>query len=148
MPTRILIVNGPNLNMLGSREPEIYGSETLADIETKCKEYAAKYGFTADFIQSNIEGELVTAIQGAAKTHNALLINAGAYTHTSIAIMDALLLLKIPVIEVHLSNIFKREPFRHESFISKAAKGVICGFGSDSYMLAMQAAATLINSGK
>jgi len=148
MPARILIVNGPNLNMLGSREPEIYGSETLADIELKCKEHAAKLGLEMDFIQSNIEGELVTAIQEAAKTHQGLLINAGAYTHTSIAIMDALLLLKIPVIEVHLSNIFKREPFRHESFISKAAKGVICGFGSESYVLAMQAVASIIKSGK
>jgi 3-dehydroquinate dehydratase-2 len=145
---RILIVNGPNLNMLGSREPEIYGTETLTDIEEKCKAHAGKLGLEIDFIQSNIEGELVTAIQEAAKTHQGLLINAGAYTHTSIAIMDALLLLKIPVVEVHLSNIFKREPFRHESFISKAAKGVICGFGSDSYVLAMQAVANMAKSGK
>lgn len=145
---RILIVNGPNLNMLGSREPDIYGNETLADIEAKCKTHAAKLGLGVDFMQSNVEGELVTAIQGAAKTHQGLLINAGAYTHTSIAIMDALLLLKIPVIEVHLSNIFKREPFRHESFISKAAKGVICGFGSDSYVLALEAVATMLKSGK
>jgi 3-dehydroquinate dehydratase II len=145
MSAHILIVNGPNLNMLGSREPEIYGNETLTDIEAKCKAHAAKLGFSVDFIQSNIEGELVTVIQNSAKTHNAVLINAGAYTHTSIAIMDALLLLKIPVIEVHLSNIFKREPFRHDSYISKAAKGVICGFGSESYVLALSAAATLIN---
>ncbi len=144
----ILIVNGPNLNMLGSREPEIYGNETLPDIGKKCKEYGAKLGLSVEFIQSNVEGELVTAIQEAAKTHSGLIINAGAYTHTSIAIMDALLLLKIPVIEVHLSNIFKREQFRHESYISKASKGVICGFGSDSYILALQAAANLINSGK
>ncbi len=145
---RILIINGPNLNMLGSREPEIYGNETLPDIEAKCKTHAKKLGLEIDFIQSNIEGELVTAIQGAAKSHQGILINAGAYTHTSIAIMDALLLLKIPVIEVHLSNIFKREPFRHESFISKAAKGVICGFGSDSYVLALEAVAKLVKSGK
>ncbi|MEK6746382.1 MAG: type II 3-dehydroquinate dehydratase [Pseudomonadota bacterium] len=145
---QILIVNGPNLNMLGSREPEIYGTETLADIEEKCKSHATKLGFTVDFIQSNVEGELVTAIQDSAKTHQAVLINAGAYTHTSIAIMDALLLLKIPVIEVHLSNIFKREPFRHDSYISKAAKGVICGFGSESYVLALSAATTLISSNK
>ena len=148
MPANILIVNGPNLNMLGTREPEIYGNETLADIEAKCKAHSAKLGLTVDFIQSNVEGELVTAIQNSAKTHQGLLINAGAYTHTSIAIMDALLLLKIPVIEVHLSNIFKREPFRHDSYISKAAKGVICGFGSESYVLALQAVATIINSGK
>lgn len=148
MPANILIVNGPNLNMLGSREPEIYGSETLADIEAKCKAHAEKLGFTINFIQSNVEGELVTAIQNSAKTHQAVLINAGAYTHTSIAIMDALLILKIPVIEVHLSNIFKREPFRHDSYISKAAKGVICGFGSDSYVLALSAVANIISGGK
>ncbi len=146
MSARILIVNGPNLNMLGSREPEIYGNETLADIEKKCKDHGAKLGLTIDFIQSNVEGELVTAIQNAANTHQGLLINAGAYTHTSIAIMDALLLLKIPVIEVHLSNIFKREPFRHDSYISKAAKGVICGFGSESYVLALQAVSTIIKN--
>ncbi|MEQ1704883.1 MAG: type II 3-dehydroquinate dehydratase [Rickettsiales bacterium] len=144
----ILIVNGPNLNMLGSREPEIYGNETLADIEKKCKGHGVKLGLNVDFIQSNIEGEIVTAIQNAAKTHQGLLINAGAYTHTSIAIMDALLLLKIPVIEVHLSNIFKREPFRHDSYISKAAKGVICGFGSESYVLALAAVSTIINGSK
>ena len=139
--TRILIINGPNLNTLGSREPEIYGTETLADIEAKCKAEGKKLGLEVDFIQSNHEGELVTAIQDAAQTHQGLLINAGAYTHTSIALMDALLLLKIPVIEVHLSNIFRREQFRHESYISKAAKGVICGFGSTSYILALQALA-------
>ena len=148
MSAHILIVNGPNLNMLGSREPEIYGTETLADIEKKCKDHGGKLGLTVDFIQSNIEGELVTAIQNAAKTHQGLLINAGAYTHTSIAIMDALLVLKIPVIEVHLSNIFKREPFRHESYISKAARGVICGFGSESYVLALGAVSTIINGSK
>ncbi len=134
--------------MLGSREPEIYGNETLADIEAKCKAHGAKLGLAVDFIQSNIEGELVTAIQNSAKTHQGLLINAGAYTHTSIAIMDALLPLKIPVIEVHLSNIFKREPFRHDSYISKAAKGVICGFGSESYVLALQAVRTILENGK
>ena len=148
MSAHILIVNGPNLNMLGAREPEIYGTETLADIEKKCKDHGEKLGLTIDFIQSNIEGELVTAIQNAAITHHGLLINAGAYTHTSIALMDALLLLKIPIIEVHLSNIFKREPFRHESYISKAAKGVICGFGSESYVLALQAVSTIISDKK
>lgn len=140
----ILVINGPNLNMLGSREPEIYGKETLTDIEKKCKLYGKKLGFAVDFIQSNIEGELVTAIQNSAKTYKALLVNAGAYTHSSIAMMDALLMLKIPVIEIHLSNIFKRESFRHESYISKAAKGVICGFGSDSYILGLQAISTII----
>lgn len=142
--SNVLIINGPNLNMLGTREPEIYGKETLQDIEKKCKTEGKRLGFSIDFMQSNDEGEIITAIQNSAKTHKAVLINAGAYTHTSIAIMDALLALKIPVIEVHLSNIFRREPFRHESYISKAAKGVICGFGSDGYLLALQAAANLI----
>ena len=144
MPARVLLVNGPNLNTLGSREPEIYGSETLPDIEAKCKKTAKSLGLELDCFQSNHEGEMVTAIQGAAKSHKGLLINAGAYTHTSIAVMDALLTLKIPVIEVHMSNIFQRESFRHESFVSKAAKGVICGFGSNSYLLALSAMAELL----
>ena len=142
---RILIINGPNLNMLGTREPELYGHETLADIEKKCRTYAENSGFSVDFAQSNHEGELITLVQGAVKKTSGLIINAGAYTHTSIALMDALLILKIPVIEVHLSNIFRREEFRHESYISKAAKGVICGFGSESYLLALQAMTTLIH---
>jgi len=141
--SKILILNGPNLNMLGSREPEIYGHETLGDIEAKCHAHAAKIGLAVDFVQSNVEGELVTLIQNAAKNHSGVIVNAGAYTHTSIALMDALLMLKIPVVEVHLSNIFKREPFRHESYISKAAKGVICGFGSMGYILALDALANL-----
>lgn len=145
---RILILNGANLNMLGLREPEIYGYQTLGDIEAKCKIYGEKLRVTVDFVQSNHEGDLVTLIQNASEKHSAVIINAGAYTHTSIAIMDALLLLKIPVIEVHLSNIFRREEFRHESFVSKAAKGVICGFGSDSYILALQALVNLIAGGK
>jgi len=129
--------------MLGTREPEIYGSETLSDIEKKCKDHGKEYGLRVDFMQSNIEGELVTVIQKAAGNYHAIIINAGAYTHTSIAIMDALLAVKIPIIEVHLSNIFRREEFRHASYVSKAAKGVICGFGSDGYILALQAAASL-----
>jgi 3-dehydroquinate dehydratase-2 len=144
MPARIMLVNGPNLNTLGTREPEIYGRETLADIEEKCKKAAKSLGLELDSYQSNHEGELVTEIQKAGKTHAGLMINAGAYTHTSIAIMDALLTVSIPVIEVHMSNIFRREEFRHESFVSKAAKGVICGFGSDSYLLAIQAMANLL----
>jgi len=144
MPLKILLVNGPNLNTLGTREPEIYGSETLADIEAKCKKSAKTLGLELDCYQSNHEGELVTQIQKSGKSHKGLLINAGAYTHTSIAIMDALLTLKIPVIEVHMSNIFQRESFRHESFVSKAAKGVICGFGSNSYLLGLSAMAELL----
>jgi 3-dehydroquinate dehydratase-2 len=144
MPAKILLVNGPNLNTLGTREPDIYGHETLPDIEAKCKKAAKSLGLTLDHVQSNHEGELVDAIQKAGKTHKGLIINAGAYTHTSIAIMDALLTLKIPVIEVHMSNIFRREAFRHESYISKAAHGVICGFGSESYVLAIQAMEKLL----
>ncbi|MDE3060061.1 MAG: type II 3-dehydroquinate dehydratase [Pseudomonadota bacterium] len=143
MPARILIVNGPNLNTLGTREPDIYGHETLSDIEAKCKAHAQSLGLALDAFQSNHEGEIVDKIQQAGKDYRGLIVNAGAYTHTSIAIMDALLSLKIPVIEVHLSNIFRREAFRHESYISKAAKGVICGFGSDSYRLALEAMAKL-----
>ncbi|MEZ5690138.1 MAG: type II 3-dehydroquinate dehydratase [Rickettsiales bacterium] len=143
---KILIINGPNLNMLGSREPEIYGKQTLDDIATECKKYGDGLGIAIDFTQSNAEDEIITTIQKAAKTHNGIIINAGAYTHTSIAIMDALLAVNMPVIEVHLSNIFRREPFRHESYISKAASGVICGFGGDSYILALQAVNNLLEN--
>ncbi len=145
MPSRILLVNGPNLNKLGEREPEIYGHETLADIEAACQKTAQSLGLTLDCWQSNIEGDIVTKIQQAGKEYQGLLINGGAYTHTSIAIMDALLLLKIPVIEVHLSNIFRREEFRHTSYISKAATGMIAGFGSQSYLLALEAIAKLMS---
>lgn len=144
MTKHIIIIHGPNLNTLGSREPEIYGTETLADIDKKCMEKAKALGLSAECYQSNHEGELVSKIQEAGKTSAGLIVNAGAYTHTSIAMMDALLTLKIPVIEVHLSNIFRREEFRHQSYISKAAKGVICGFGSDSYMLALEGVAKLV----
>lgn len=144
MPTRILLVNGPNLNQLGKREPEIYGRETLKDIEKKCRKAAKPLKLELDFFQSNVEGEIVTEIQRAGKKYKGLLINAGAYTHTSIAIMDALLILKIPVIEVHLSNPARREEFRHISYVSKAASGVIAGFGSESYILALNAMAKLI----
>lgn len=138
---KILLINGPNLNKLGEREPEIYGKETLADIEDMCQKTAKSLGLTLDCWQSNIEGEIVTKIQDAAGTYQGLIINAGAYTHTSIAMMDALLLLKIPVIEVHMSNIYRREEFRHTSYIAKAATGSICGFGSQSYLLALDAIA-------
>lgn len=144
MTARLLLVNGPNLNMLGSREPEIYGRETLADIEAKCDGKSQLLGMHLDCFQSNHEGEIVSKIQEAAKAYDGLLINAGAYTHTSVAIMDALLLLKIPVIEVHISNPSRREEFRHNSYISKAATGVIAGFGSNSYILALDAMHVLL----
>lgn len=141
---KILLVNGPNLNMLGTREPELYGTQTLADIVALSQKTASELGLQLDHIQSNHEGELVDAIQKSGKTHAGLIINAGAYTHTSIAIMDALLSISIPIIEVHMSNIFRREEFRHESYVSKAAKGVICGFGAESYVLGINAMASLV----
>ncbi len=145
---RILLINGPNLNKLGEREPQIYGRETLKDIEAKCKGMAKTLKLELDCFQSNVEGDIVTRIQKAGKKYKGLLINAGAYTHTSIAIMDALLTLKIPVIEVHLSNPARREEFRHISYISKAATGSISGFGSQSYLLALEAMAKLVKSAK
>jgi 3-dehydroquinate dehydratase-2 len=140
----ILILNGPNLNMLGRREPAIYGSATLADIEAACAAEATKIGLASDFRQSNNEGELVTWIQEARDGHSGIIINAGAYTHTSVAILDALLASDLPVIEVHLSNIFRREEFRHHSYISRAARGVICGFGSKGYLMAIDAMAQFV----
>jgi 3-dehydroquinate dehydratase-2 len=143
---KILIINGPNLNALGTREPDIYGHETLADIEAMCEAHAKKLGMKIEFYQSNHEGELVDRIQLAVKGTQGVILNAGAYTHTSVAIMDALLLLSIPVIEVHLSNIFQRERFRHQSYVSLAARGIICGFGSMSYILALDAMKKLTKS--
>jgi 3-dehydroquinate dehydratase-2 len=140
----ILILNGPNLNMLGLREPAIYGRDTLADIEAACARAAAGHGLAPDFRQSNSESELVGWIQGARQIQAGIIINAGAYTHTSIAILDALLATELPIVEVHLSNIFRREEFRHFSYISRAASGVICGFGLSGYILALDAMARLI----
>lgn len=140
----ILVLNGPNLNMLGTRETDIYGDETLADIERGLHGHAEGLGLAVDFRQSNDEGELVGWIQKARGEAAAIIINAGAYTHTSVAILDALLMFEGPVIEVHLSNIYKRESFRHESYISRAAQGVICGFSSFGYVLALEAAERII----
>lgn len=144
MTDTILIINGPNLNLLGTREPEIYGYGTLADVASLCEEEASRQGFSVDFRQSNLEGEIITWIQEARGNVAGIIINPGAYTHTSIAIMDALLAIDVPVIEVHISNIFKRESFRHHSYVSQAAQGVICGLGATGYGLAVQAIA---NSG-
>tara|TARA_R110002110_G_scaffold202306_2_gene413320 strand:- start:52 stop:495 length:444 start_codon:yes stop_codon:yes gene_type:complete len=141
MAKPIFILNGPNLNMLGLRQPEIYGHQTLADVERSCEACAKTLNLEIDFRQSNVEGELVTWIQEARSAADALIINAAAYTHTSIAIQDALMLLSIPVIEVHLSNIHKREPFRHHSYVAAAAQGMICGFGSRGYLMALDAIA-------
>jgi len=141
----VLILNGPNLNLLGTREPEIYGSVTLDDIRRNVESRAMELGLKVDFRQSNTEGELVDWIQSARSTAAAIVINAGAYTHTSIAILDALLASNLPVIELHLSNIFQREEFRHHSYISQAATGVICGFGAQGYLLALEAAKNLLS---
>ena len=137
----ILIINGPNLNKLGQREPAIYGSTTLADIEKSCRAHGKKLGFGIDCFQSNIEGELITHIQCAEQKHDAIVINAGAYTHTSVALHDALKSCGIPVVEVHISNIFKRESFRHVSYIAPVALGTVCGFGAQGYLVALDALA-------
>jgi len=141
---KILILNGPNLNMLGSRQPEIYGYDTLADVEAQCEETGVALSVEIDFRQSNHEGELITWIQEARTGMAGIIINPGAYSHNSIAIMDALFGIDIPVIEVHISNIFKRETFRHHSYISMASQGVICGLGTAGYQYALQAMAELI----
>lgn len=148
MAKPIYVLNGPNLNLLGSREPEVYGKESLEDVRTRCEQKAAALGLSVDFRQSNHEGELVAWIQDARKAAAGLIVNAGALTHSSIAMLDALLASEIPCVEVHLSNIFRREPFRQRSYISKAAKGVICGFGPLSYELAIEALAATIKAGK
>lgn len=135
----ILILNGPNLNMLGVREPDVYGFKNLSAIALECEEYASELGCTIDFRQSNHEGELVTFIHEAHGTVAGVIINAGAYAHTSIAILDALKILEIPIIEVHLTNTHRRESYRHHSYVAEAATGVICGFGGHSYILALDA---------
>ena len=142
----IYVINGPNLNLLGSREPGIYGHTTLDDIENFTDNAGKACDFSVEFRQSNEEGTLVNWIQEAHKTAAGLIINAAGYTHTSVAIMDALLAAEIPVIEVHLSNIYKREEFRHHSYISRAASGIICGFGAHGYVLAVEAMAKLLKS--
>lgn len=139
---RILVLNGPNLNMLGKREPEVYGHETLADLDARCRKKATALGLEVDCRQSNHEGDLVTWIQDARDSFDGIILNAGAYTHTSIALHDALLAAQVPVIEVHLTNIFAREEYRHHSFISPIAVGVICGLGSQGYDLALEAMAS------
>lgn len=145
MANPIYILNGPNLNLLGTREPEVYGIETLVDLEQRCVRKAQRLGCTVDFRQSNTEGDLVGWIQEARTNASGLIVNAGAYTHTSIAILDALLTCKVPIVEVHLSNIFTREPFRHRSYVSQAAKGVICGLGGLGYELAIEAVAAAVS---
>lgn len=140
----IQVLNGPNLNMLGTRETSIYGTATLADVEKLCRERAGKLGFEIAFHQSNHEGVLVDWIQAARDTAAAIVINPGAYTHTSVAIMDALQAFAGPIVEVHISNIHRREEFRRHSFVSKVATGVICGLGIGGYALAVEAVTEIL----
>lgn len=140
---RVCVIHGPNLNLLGKREPEIYGAATLDDINRQMTVLADELGLTLHILQSNSEGEIVTAIQEAGERADVLVINAGAYTHTSLAIADAIQGVCLPAIEVHLSNIFARESFRHHSFLSRVCVGQICGFGAASYLLALRAAQQL-----
>ena len=144
--SKIIIVNGPNLNLLGEREPEVYGTETLMDLEKMVNNHIKESNLKIDtsFFQSNSEGELVNSIQNAGKTLNGIVINAGGLSHTSVSILDALLAVKIPKIEVHISNLFTREEFRHSSYISKGVNGIVCGFGLNGYLLAIDGINKLI----
>ena len=139
MMRKIIIVNGPNLNLLGEREKKQYGNFTLDEINLKCKKYSTENEIDLSLFQSNIEGEIIDKIHESRNSQHGLIINAGGYTHTSVAIHDALKILKIHIIELHISNIYNREEFRHKSLISKVAQGVICGFGSNGYLMALKA---------
>ncbi len=142
--SRILVLHGPNLNLLGTREPDVYGRDTLKDIDRRLRRLASALGVIVDTFQSNGEGALVDRVQASRGAADAIVINAGAYTHTSVAIRDALLAAELPVIEVHLSNMYRREAFRHRSLIADIAVGQIVGFGADSYLLGLRAAAALL----
>ena len=142
----MLILNGPNLNLLGQRETEIYGSATLEVIEGRCRKHADKLGVRVEFLQSNHEGKLVDHIQAVPGSHKGLILNAAGYTHTSVAIFDAIKAIDIPVIEVHMSNIYSREPFRKHSYVSPVAVGSICGFGPTVYLLAMDAMISVLEA--
>ncbi len=144
MPNSIYVINGPNLNLLGTREPDKYGHATLADVEALCRTTAKQHGFAVEFRQSNHEGELVDWIQEAgARKAAGIVLNAAAYTHTSVAILDAITAVRVPVIEVHITNIHARESFRQTSYVSKAAQAMVCGFGIDGYALAITGLAAL-----
>ena len=146
MANSILILNGPNLNLLGTRQPEVYGPTTLADIQNLCTAKADALGLGLAFVQTNHEGEMIDLLHAARGTHAGVILNAGAYTHTSIALMDAISSIMLPVIELHLSNIHAREEFRQTSYISKVCVGQICGFGAAGYPLALQAMADYLGS--
>jgi 3-dehydroquinate dehydratase-2 len=143
-PPLITVLNGPNLNLLGTREPEKYGTATLDDVEALCAETAEALGLAIDFRQSNHEGELISWIQEARSTSAGIVINPAGYSHTSVAVMDALLASDLPVVEVHITNIHRREAFRHHSYVSHAATGVICGLGIQGYALALRALAGML----
>lgn len=145
---KILFLNGPNLNLLGQREPQVYGKTTLADIESLVRKQAAARGVSLDFRQSNLEGELVGWIQGAKGQFDAIVLNAAAYTHTSVALRDAIAATGVPTVEIHLSNIHAREEFRHKSLIAAVCRGQIAGFGANSYLLGLDAAINIIESAK
>jgi len=144
----VYVLNGPNLNLLGLREPAVYGSATLKDVEARCRAHAASLGLTIEFRQSNHEGELIGWIHEARDKASGIAINAGAYTHTSVALHDALKAADLPSVEVHLSNVHKREDFRHHSFMAAAVTGVIAGFGTESYVLALSALHSIITANK
>ncbi|WP_420587122.1 type II 3-dehydroquinate dehydratase [Ruegeria sp.] len=144
---KALILNGPNLNLLGTRQPEVYGSTTLKMVEDLCQSHGASLGIDITCFQSNHEGALIDAIHAAKGVHDGIVLNAGAYTHTSIALMDAIASVELPMIEVHLSNIHAREEFRHVSYISRVALGQICGFGAQGYVMALDALAAHLKGG-
>jgi 3-dehydroquinate dehydratase-2 len=146
MKHKIIIINGPNLNLLGEREKAKYGNITLKQIERDCKNFGKKNNIQITFKQSNIEGKIIDYIQDSRKKFDGLIINAAGYTHTSVAIRDALMILTIPIVELHITNIYKREKFRHKSLLSKAAKSVICGFGTKGYILAVEGLKEIIKN--
>ena len=147
MKNNIIVINGPNLNLLGEREQSQYGSVTYADLKNNCLKYSKTLEINIEFTQSNIEGEIVTSIQEAKKKYDGLIINAAGFTHTSVAIRDALAIFKKPSIELHISNIYKREEFRHKSMISDVVTGIICGLGVNGYILAINAIHELLKNG-
>jgi len=146
MKKKIIIINGPNLNLLGEREIKKYGNVTLSQIEKECKIFGKKRNIQIVFKQSNIEGKIIDFIQESRKKFDGLIINAAGYTHTSVSIRDALMILKIPIVELHITNIYNREKFRHKSLLSKAARSVICGFGTKGYILALEGLNEIINN--
>ena len=145
MTKKILIINGPNLNLLGNREKSKYGNDNLEIVKKKCESHSKSINVEIKFVQSNVEGEIVTLIQKAKEIFDGIIINAAGYTHTSVAILDALLAIKLPVIEIHITNIYNREEFRKKSLISKAAKGIICGFGINGYIMALDSMKEIFN---